>query len=167
MGDGVQRQVLSEALQYCLDQNICEVVNQDGYVSLKTSSFVSSPRLDLVFAFGVLSAMFLVKVQTGPDPLSPALLQAAIGGFESLKDLRWVSVVFPDIAREIALMPKSHGLPTPQNIQDRQRLSRLVESRMSTSVCHDFIPTCMSLTLRFKYSCLRLRRRRLKIGRRS
>jgi hypothetical protein len=134
VGNGVMRQILSEALKMCLDENIC-VTNSDNYVSLKVSSFVSSARLDIFFALGILCAMFLIKAETGPEPVSPALLQAAIGGFDSLKDLGWLSVVFPDTAQQLALLPESHDDTIIQNPEDRKILARLLECHMSTSVC--------------------------------
>jgi hypothetical protein len=120
-------------LKICLDENIC-VVNSDNYVSLKTSSFVSSARLDVYFALGILCAMFLIKAETGPEPVSPALLQATIGGFDSLKDLSWLSVVFPDTAQQLALLPVSHDDTIVQNPEDRKILARLLDCYLSTSV---------------------------------
>jgi len=91
VGSGVMRQILAQAIAICqnLDHDITEHLgNSDDYVVLKISAdgIVQQDTLDLYYAFGVLCAIFLVKAHSAPEPVSPALIQAAIGGIDSILD---------------------------------------------------------------------------------
>jgi hypothetical protein len=136
IGDGVLRQVIACALKLCLDEAHCQVVNEDGYVSLRLSSFPTDIRLDALFTLGVLCTMYLIKIQNGPNPVSPILLEAAINGLESIIDMHWLTVVVPDISQTLALFPISHDQQFLTDIQDLHRLRLMVASRMDTTVSH-------------------------------
>jgi len=56
---------------------------EDGFVSLKISAdFVCEDTLDdILFTFGALCAIFMIKAHLGPDPVSPALLLQIIDSY--------------------------------------------------------------------------------------
>lgn len=104
--------------------------NGDGYLSLKTSSsslFVSNDTLNNAFALGVLCAFFMLKCHSGPDPVSPVLLQAAIGGVDSIVDFEWIEAINPDVAKSLSLLPTDPDVPIPE---DNQSLRILIASKM-------------------------------------
>lgn len=111
--------------------------NGDGYVTLRTSSlFVSNDTLNNAFALGVLCAFFMLKCHSGPDPVSPALIQAAIGGVDSIVDSEWLEAINPDVAKKLAILPADPNVPIPE---DNQSLRILIASKMSNFRVSTFI----------------------------
>jgi hypothetical protein len=143
----VVRQVIADALAICLNEGITEEVNADGYVSLTLSAFPSESRLDTIFAIGVLSAMHLLRLGYGPDPISPALLEVVFNGFDSLIDPSWLSVLSAETAQDIALLPLQHGMVFSQAVADRQKLGWLLQSRMRCTMSLSLVSSlCLTLT---------------------
>ena len=103
------RQVLDNALQLCIanENKTCEEMD-DGYFSLNISQWPSPKKLDVVFALSFLSATFMLKTHLSPDPLSPALIQAVVGGFDSLLDIPWINTFSLDTAQIITSFPTEH-----------------------------------------------------------
>lgn len=95
--------------------------NGDNYLTLRTSTsslFVSNDTLNNTFALGVLCAFFMLKCHAGPDPVSPALIQAAIGGVDSIVDSEWIEAINPDVAKRLGLLPVDPNVPIPEDNQD-------------------------------------------------
>ena len=140
------RQVLLEALLLCTNSqnDITEDLgNSDDYVSLKVSAegIVQEETLDLYYAFGVLCAIFLIKTHSAPEPVSPALIQAAIGGIDSILDRDWIASISPCVFRLLSLVPVNTEEPIPDNPALRAFVeAKLVNSRVSFPF---FVPTTM------------------------
>lgn len=135
VGSGVVREVLYEAIKIAASDDIVESVdNEDGYVTLKVSTddIVGEESLDKCFALGVLCTFFLCKTHSAPDPISPVLLQVAIGGFDSIMDAPWLKSVCPPIAAILARLPADGNIPIPAD--DRELQSALRRNLTSTSV---------------------------------
>ena len=132
VGSGVIREVLMEAINLLLLPErglVQDTGNGDGYLTLRTSSlFVSDDTLNNAFALGVLCAFFMLKCHSGPDPVSPALIQAAIGGVDSIVDSEWIEAINPDVAKKLGLLPTDPNIPIPE---DNQSLRILIASKMS------------------------------------
>ena len=134
VGSGVIREVLMEAINLLLLPErglVQDTGNGDGYLTLRISSsslFVSNDTLNNTFALGVLCAFFMLKCHSGPDPVSPALIQAAIGGVDSIVDPEWIGVINPDVAKKLGLLPVDPNIPIPE---DNQNLRILIASKMS------------------------------------
>lgn len=161
VGDGVMREILMAAIRSLLHYDhglVEESANEDGYVGLKIAvDYVSGATLDKAFMLGVLCAIFMIKTQAGPDPISPALIQAAIGGVDSLIDYEWIRATNDQVAEKLALLPTDHQTPIPDTLE----LRRLFESTLpGIRVCIIWFFTLKTLTtdmalLVFKCSCVR------------
>ena len=117
-----------------------DLSNDDGFFGLKVSAepFVSDDTLDNAFTLGALCAIFMVKCHMPPNPVSPALLQAAIGGVESIVDEDWVKATHEEVAKVLTLLPADKNIPVPNN----PLLRRLCESRMpNCRVCLLLFPS--------------------------
>jgi len=133
IGDGVMREVIMEAIRILSSPEIGileDLSNDDGYFSLKFGGFVSDDTLNSVFTLGVLCALCVIKAHAGPDPISPILIQAAIGGIDSIMDDTWLQVTAEQAASLLSILPEDATTPIPNNID----LRRLVESRMNCRV---------------------------------
>lgn len=107
---------------------VVDLGNEDGFVTLKISpDFASEDTLDDIFAFGALCAIFMIKAHLGPDPVSPSLIQATIGGIDSIIDSDWVASVHEQVAETLRLVPLDGEVPIP-NIRS---LRWHFESRLS------------------------------------
>jgi len=130
VGTGVMREVLMTAIQVFLnpERGIVEDLGiEDGFVSLKISAdFVCEDTLDDIFTFGALCAIFMIKAHLGPDPVSPALIQAAIGGTSSIVDADWVTSTHEHVAEKLRLLPIDGEVPIP----DDRQLRWLFEARL-------------------------------------
>jgi hypothetical protein len=130
------RQVLSEALMICQskENDITEHLgNSDDYISLKISAdaIILEDTLDLYYAFGVLCAIFLIKTHSAPEPVSPALIQAAIGGIDSILDPEWIASISPEVAKILSLLPANPEVEIPNHPALRAFIeARLVNSRV-------------------------------------
>lgn len=129
MGDGVTRQVLSEAIRIACSRTCQDVQStEDGFVFLQVDEFPDADLEDYAFALGVLSTMFLLRVHSAPLPISPALLQVAIGGINSLVDSAWLEAVLPDTYNVLKLFPSSADAAQdfshlhPKEVQDLMRI---------------------------------------------
>jgi len=131
VGTGVMREILMTAIQEYLkpERGIVEDLgNEDGFVTLKISpDFAGEETLDDVFAFGALCAIFMIKAHIGPDPISPALILAAISGVPSIVDPNWVTSTHEQVAEKLRLVPIDGEVPIPDNRQLRWHF----ESRLS------------------------------------
>ena len=104
--------------------------NGDGYLTLRTSSsslFVSNDTLNNAFALGVLCVFFILKCHLGPNPVSSALIHAAIGGVDSIVDSEWIEAINSDVANKLGLLLADPNVPIPDN----QNLRILIASKMS------------------------------------
>lgn len=130
------RQVLSEALIVCQNKenDITEHLgNSDDYIGLKISAdaIILEDTLDLYYAFGILCAIFLIKTHSAPEPVSPALIQAAIGGIDSILDPKWIASISPGVAKILALLPANPEAEIPNHPAWRAFIeARLVNSRV-------------------------------------
>jgi len=132
IGEGVMREVLLAAVQSFLTPEVGileDLSNNDGYFTLKVSigGFVSNNTLDNIFTLGALCAIFWLKCHAAPSPISPALIQAAIGGIDSLIDEAWVRTTHEEVAETLTLLPMDGNIPIPNNTV----LRRLFESRVA------------------------------------
>jgi len=130
------RQVLSEAVQIASRDIVEDLDNDDGYVSLKISAdgIVSETTINRCFALGALCTIFMIKAHAAPEPISPALIQAAIGHCHSVQDRKWVQSISPPIAAILDLLPTPLNFRHP--IPDHPELRSLVRRRFpGTSVC--------------------------------
>lgn len=122
--------MLSEAIQVACKHTCQDVqLTDDGFVFLQIEEFPGGEVEDYAFALGVLCTMFLLRVGSAPLPVSPALLQVAIGGIESLVDAAWLRALLPDTFRTLTLFPSSHAAAqdlSHLNTQDRQNLERIL-----------------------------------------
>ncbi|KAF8151619.1 hypothetical protein B0H34DRAFT_801323 [Crassisporium funariophilum] len=128
-GGGVMREVLMEAVNLLVTHEAgiaYDLSNDDSYLSLRVSDFVSESTLNSAFTLGVICAMFMIKAHAGPDPVSPSLLQAAIGGVESIVNFPWVHAANKQAAQVLALLPVDAAVPIPDN----QDLNFLFQSRI-------------------------------------
>jgi hypothetical protein len=131
VGNGVLQQVLDEALQQCLtfeEGLVEELENGDGYISLKISAdgIVDTDRLHKFFALGALCTIFMIKMHNRPEPISPALIQAAIGGINSILELSWIQAISPPVAEILSLIPTN---PT-QAIPNQPRIDHFIKARL-------------------------------------
>ncbi|KDR69131.1 hypothetical protein GALMADRAFT_215412 [Galerina marginata CBS 339.88] len=129
VGGGVMRQVLSEAIQIVSRDIVEDLDNDDGYVTLKISAdgIVSETTVNSCFALGALCTIFMVKAHAAPEPISPALIQAAIGPCRSVQERKWVRSIAPPIAAILDLLPTPVNFRHP--IPDCQELRSLVRRR--------------------------------------
>ena len=128
------RQVLSEALLFCCSaqNDLTEHVGgSDDYISLKVSAdgIIQPDVLDLYYAFGAICALFLIKTHSAPEPVSPALIQAAIGGVDSILDSDWIASISPGVSQVLSLLPVNPEEPIP----DSSALRRFVEANLVNS----------------------------------
>lgn len=104
----------------------------DGYVTLRISpAFVSEATLNNAFALGALCAIFLVKAHSMPGRVSPALIQTAIGGVDSIMDHNWVMALNSDTAETLSLLPSDPLIPIPTS---DQRLDYLLQAHLNCMV---------------------------------
>lgn len=104
----------------------------DGYMGLRISSaFVSEATLNSAFALGALCAIFMIKAHSMPGRVSPALIQAAIGGVDSIVDYDWVKALNSETAETLSLLPSAPTIPIP--IADR-RLDFLLQAHLNCMV---------------------------------
>lgn len=127
VGSGVLREILGGSLKLCLEPEygmLKDTANGDGYLTLRLSpDFVSAATLDMFYALGVICALYMIKAHNGPAPISPALVQAAIGGFDSLIDEAWVRATCPEIASKLVLLPADAGTAIPDDRELRLFIS--------------------------------------------
>jgi hypothetical protein len=136
VGSGVMRQVLLEAIHLASEDILEDLDNDDGYQTLKISAdfMVSDKTLRQCFALGALCTIFMIKTHSAPEPISPALIQAAIGSRYSIQDRNWVRSISPPIAAILDLLPKPRNFHDP--IPDHPELRSLVRTKFpGTSVC--------------------------------
>ncbi|KDR72188.1 hypothetical protein GALMADRAFT_229037 [Galerina marginata CBS 339.88] len=128
-GGGVMRQILLEAVQLASEGIVEDLDNGDGYVSLKISAdrMVSDKTLDRCFALGALCTIFMVKAYAAPEPISPALIQAAIGTHYSIQERRWIRSISPPVAETLDLLPTPVNFRHP--IPDHPKLRSMVRSK--------------------------------------
>lgn len=109
------REVLMEVIDLLLEPHIGLVQETgDGYMGLRISSaFVSEATLNNAFALGALCAIFMIKAHSMPGRVSPALIQAAIGGVESIVDYDWVKALNTETAETLSLLPSDPMIPIP------------------------------------------------------
>lgn len=129
IGDGVMRQVLSEAIRVTSERTCQDIkTTEDSYVYLQVKDFPDAAVEDYAFALGVLCTMFFLRVHSAPLPVSPALLQATIGGIDSVVDSAWLAAVLPDTFNLIKLFPSSFDAAqdtshlNPKETWDLQRI---------------------------------------------
>ncbi|KAG1752602.1 uncharacterized protein EDB91DRAFT_1077951 [Suillus paluster] len=151
IGDGVLHQILETALMLCVswkpecsgddggdelmedtDGDACETLD-DEYIALKLSRFPSDEKLDALSALRHLSAIYMLKVGNGPDPVSPALLKCAVNTIDSIIDMPWLQHMFKTLALTLAMLPAEHGGPMPEQPGDRIKLVRIFQARMDSS----------------------------------
>lgn len=153
IGDGPMRQILDTAMRRCLtwkpdigsgdDEDVMDVdgdvssLLDDGYVSLKLSRFPSPEKLDIIFALGRICAWYLVKINSGPDPISPALLELVMNGVSSIMDEKWLSTLYPTLADVLSVVPPDdqNGQRLPREPEMRSRITRICHVRLDTTVC--------------------------------
>lgn len=128
------RQILCEALMICQskENDITEhLSNTDEYISLKISvdGIMLEDTLDLYYAFGVLCSIFLIKTHSAPEPVSPALIQAAIGGIDSILDPDWIASISPGVAKILSLLPANPEAEIPNH----PALHAFIEARLVNS----------------------------------
>lgn len=128
LGDGVTREVLDAALQIaCSRVSHPDMQTDEGFVQLAVPEFALVEDEDNAFALGVLVTMNLLRSFCAPLPLSPALLQAVIGGAESLNDPTWLQAVLPESWTTLWLFPMSRLA-----IQEESYLSPADHNRLKT-----------------------------------
>jgi hypothetical protein len=125
------RQVLSEALMICQNEenDITEHLgNSDDYIGLKISAdaIILEDTLDLYYTFGILCAIFLIKTHSAPEPVSPSLIQAAIGGIDSVLDPKWIASISPGVAKILSLLPANPN----EDIPNHPTLRSFIEARL-------------------------------------
>ena len=103
----------------------------DGYMSLRISSFISEATLNNAFALGALCAIFMIKAHSMPGRVSPALIQAAIGGVNSIVDYDWVKALNNETAETLSLLPSDPSIPIP--IANR-KLDYLLQAHLNCMV---------------------------------
>lgn len=135
-GEGVMRQVLTQAIATCLKPElaIAQPMDHDSFQVLRIRDFPSLRDLDHAFALGALCAMILIRGHMSPDPVSPALLIAAICGVQGLIDIPWVRMMFPDSYSDLALLPSSPQALAMLSPAQHARLNVLVQSTIDSSV---------------------------------
>ncbi|KAG6371120.1 hypothetical protein JVT61DRAFT_9879 [Boletus reticuloceps] len=105
MGDGVTREVLDAALRIvCSCVSPLDTQTDEGFVMMN-----------------------LLRSFCAPLPLSPALLQAVIGGVESLDDPSWLQAVLPESWSTLRLFPVSRLA-----VHDESSLSATDHNRLRT-----------------------------------
>lgn len=110
VGKGVVRQVLEKALEICREKCLMAHFQKDEYEVLTPQRLVIPSRREACYALGFLCMAYFVKVENGPDPVSPMLLQVVLGGLESLlEDMSWLRKIVPDSVRLMELMPIEAG----------------------------------------------------------
>ncbi|PPR06191.1 hypothetical protein CVT24_000635 [Panaeolus cyanescens] len=125
IGDGVCRQVFTAALEKLSEGILEDLSLQEGYHTLKIAEnpdLLSPSALDKCRVLGAFTAVFLLLTQAPPPLLSPALLQAAIGGVSSIVDEQWIKATHsPRLAEILALVSSDNSVPIP--LDDRNLLS--------------------------------------------
>ncbi|KAJ3479404.1 hypothetical protein NLI96_g9078 [Meripilus lineatus] len=138
-GDGVVRQCLSgllhedPAIQGCLTIN-----HADSYYTIQSSDFQGDESYLLKLrCLGTIAMMHIVQIGHGPEPLSPVLIQATLGGVRSvLYDEAWLTEVDPDTMATIKLL-RHDGGPTLSEISllstdDKRSLQSLLNMHART-----------------------------------
>ena len=136
VGTGVMRDILSEAIKIASEGILEDLDNNDGYMTLRISAdgMVSERTIDRCFALGALCTIFMIKTHGAPEPISPALIQAAIGSLSSIQERRWLRSISPPIASILSLLPTTRDYLHP--IPDHPDLRSLVRSKFpGTTVC--------------------------------
>ncbi|KAG2069018.1 hypothetical protein BDR04DRAFT_1119323 [Suillus decipiens] len=137
-GEGVMRQVLTEALVLCLSEScgITQTLDKDGFHVLRIRDFPSPSDIEHAFALGAICTMMMIRGHIAPDPISPALLVTAFAGVEALSDKSWVEALFPDHYEDLGLLPSSPRDLTTSVISASQRtcLQRFIQGTIDSSV---------------------------------
>ena len=153
------RQVLSQALAIFRNTHhdiVEHLGNADDYVGLKISAdgIVQEDTLDVYYAFGVLCAIFLIKTHSAPEPISPALIQMAIGGIDSILEPEWIASVSPSVSKILSLLPVNPDEPIPDIPVLRAFIeAKLVNSHVRSSLFYSmtfFFLTKFSSSILFK-----------------
>ncbi|KAG1737480.1 uncharacterized protein EDB91DRAFT_1249612 [Suillus paluster] len=137
-GEGVMRQVLTEALMLCLSESygITQILDKHGFHVLCIHNFPTPSDIECAFALGAVCTMMMIRGHIAPDPISPALLIAAFAGVEALADKCWVGALFPDHYDDLGLLPSSPRDLTSSTISASQRtcLQRFIQGTIDSSV---------------------------------
>ncbi|KAG1734336.1 hypothetical protein EDB19DRAFT_1911195 [Suillus lakei] len=137
-GEGVMRQVLTEALTLCLSEScgITQTLNKHGFHVLHIRDFPAPSDIECAFALGAVCTMMMICGHIAPDPISPALLITAFAGVEALADRRWVGALFPDHYQDLGLLPSSPRDLTSFTISASQRtcLQCFIQGTIDSSV---------------------------------
>ncbi|KAG1724819.1 uncharacterized protein EDB91DRAFT_1255060 [Suillus paluster] len=137
-GEGVMRQVLTEALMLCLSESygITQILDKHGFHVLHIRDFPTPSDIECAFALGAVCTMMMICGHIAPDPISPALLITAFAGVEALADKCWVGALFPDHYDDLGLLPSSPCDLTSSTISASQRtcLQRFIQGTIDSSV---------------------------------
>ena len=89
VGIGAKRAAINALLkQGIANPNICKPVNTEGYYAIATRKAPINEKQSLdLRAFGLACMLYFATFELVPDPVSPALLQFAVGNLNSIIDI--------------------------------------------------------------------------------
>ena len=89
--------------------------NEDGYMTRKIEENLpgGDARLHYIVALGVAANLALIKAEVPPLPLSPALIEAAIHGIESILDNRFIQTMYERQWNLISQIPIDGNIEIP------------------------------------------------------
>jgi len=113
----------------------------EGYYSITTrrAPINDDQALDLR-VFGLSCMLYMVTFELAPDPVSPALLQFAIGNLESIIDMSFIREFAPETAAKLNVWPLDPlaDLEFSGALDGKDLLANLVCEHLEMTVCPYF-----------------------------
>lgn len=123
-----------------MDSSLWNPIGEGGSV-LRLNTIPSQEDLAHITAFGSLTAIYLIHMQSLPPGMSIALIQALIDGVESVDDVLWIRKYAPGLAERLDVWPQNDQLlpitkPPPTDVPATIRYDIL--THLITDVLQDW-----------------------------
>ena len=118
--------------------NICKPVNTEGYYAIATRKAPINEKQSLdLRAFGLACMLYFATFELVPDPVSPALLQFAVGNLNSIIDIPFIREFAPETAMKLGIWPldSTADLEFGLALDGKDHLTNLACEHLEMMVC--------------------------------
>ena len=116
--------------------------SEEGYFTLALRPGVPiTSRLHHMKACGMLCLLHMFVLRSGPDPVSPFLLEFAINGLRSIMDHEFIATLAPETATRLKAWPMNPDVPFPVAMSHNLRyiISEYLGLNVSASHCMSYV----------------------------
>ena len=139
VGIGAKRAAINALLkQGIANPNICKPVNTEGYYTIATRKAPINEKQSLdLRAFGLACMLYFATFELVPDPVSPALLQFAVGNLNSIIDIPFIREFAPETAMKLGIWPldSTADLEFGLALDGKDHLTNLACEHLEMMVC--------------------------------